>query len=57
MSQDFSQLFEQDRAHFMHPSTHAHGRRTLLPRLLGHDGAVLKRLEPRRPPLRLAWAA
>ncbi len=24
MSQDFSQLFEQDRAHFMHPSTHAH---------------------------------
>jgi hypothetical protein len=25
--------------------------------LLGHDGAVLKRLEPRRPPLRLAYAA
>ncbi|MFQ6573131.1 aspartate aminotransferase family protein [Pseudomonas sp. UM16] len=24
MSQTFSQLFEQDRAHFMHPSTHAH---------------------------------
>ncbi|MFV7462206.1 aspartate aminotransferase family protein [Pseudomonas shirazica] len=24
MSQDFSQLFEQDRAHLMHPSTHAH---------------------------------
>ncbi|WP_338460102.1 MULTISPECIES: aspartate aminotransferase family protein [unclassified Pseudomonas] len=24
MSQEFSQLFEQDRAHFMHPSTHAH---------------------------------
>ena len=24
MSQDYSQLFDQDRAHFMHPSTHAH---------------------------------
>ena len=51
MSQELDSLFEQDRAHFMHPSTHAHdhasgalkGRKLGLPLTGGNVDADLFR--------------